>query len=114
MGSTTKAQVQRSTVPAPRTDAFFPARGVQVLLQAMAFEQSAPLSVMAVELLPRDIEPLDPLGADLARGPAHSSNLVAYCGAGNLLRRCRVTIGSSERRANASSLEHPTDWAYLP
>jgi hypothetical protein len=64
-----QAQVQRSTVPAPRTDAFgeafFPATGVQVLLQAMAFEQSAPLSVMAVELLPQDIEPQDPLGADL-------------------------------------------------
>jgi hypothetical protein len=64
-----QAQVQRSTVPAPRTDgfgeAFFPATGVQVLLQAMAFEQSAPLSVMAVELLPQDIEPQEPLGADL-------------------------------------------------
>ena len=31
----------------------------------MAFEQSAPLSVMAVELFPQDIEPQDPLGADL-------------------------------------------------
>jgi hypothetical protein len=64
-----QALVQRSTVPAPRTDAFgeafFPATGVQVLLQAMAFEQSAPLSVMAVELFPQDIEPQDPLGADL-------------------------------------------------
>jgi hypothetical protein len=64
-----QATVQPKDVHDPRTDAFgeafFPATGVQVLLQAMAFQQSAPLSVLAVELLPQDVEPQDPLGADL-------------------------------------------------
>jgi hypothetical protein len=38
---------------------------MQSALQALAFEKSAALSVVAVELFPQDIEPQDPLGADL-------------------------------------------------
>ena len=53
----------------PRNDAFgeafFPSADAQSVLQGLAFEKSAPLNVMAVELFPQDIEPQDPLGADL-------------------------------------------------
>jgi hypothetical protein len=63
------ATVQLKTASVPRTDAFgeavFPETEIRVALQALAFDESAPLSVLAVELFPQDIEPADPLGTDL-------------------------------------------------
>jgi hypothetical protein len=38
---------------------------VELALESLGFARTAPLSVLAVELLPQDIPPLDPLGADL-------------------------------------------------
>jgi hypothetical protein len=64
-----QALVQRSTVPAPRTDAFGEGvlscyRGASAFAgDGLRTERAS--RVMAVELLPQDIEPQDPLGADL-------------------------------------------------
>ena len=38
---------------------------VELALEALGFALTAPLSVLAVELLPQDLTPPDPLGADL-------------------------------------------------
>ena len=63
------AILQGGTGHGPRTDAFgealLPAAEIRAALEALAFEDSAPLSVLAVELFPQDVEPPDPLGADL-------------------------------------------------
>jgi hypothetical protein len=46
-------------------EALFAATEIRAALEALVFEDSAPLSVLAVELFPQDAEPPDPLGADL-------------------------------------------------
>ena len=95
-----QALVQRSTVPAPRTDAFGEGvlscyRGASAFAgDGLRTERAS--RMMAVELLPQDIEPQDPLGADLG-GKRILRTLPLTAGAGNLLRRCRVTIRSRRR-----------------
>jgi hypothetical protein len=46
-------------------DASFGTFEVEPSLQSLGFARTAPLSVLAVELLPQDIPPPDPIGADL-------------------------------------------------
>ena len=46
-------------------EASFSDAEVQLSLRALGFAKTAPLSVLAVELLPQDLPPPDPLGADL-------------------------------------------------
>ena len=38
---------------------------MHISLEALGFHDNAPLSVLAVELLPQDMIPADPLGANL-------------------------------------------------
>ncbi len=46
-------------------EASFETAEIELALRALGFARTAPLSVMAVELLPQDVAPDDPLGADL-------------------------------------------------
>src|SRR5262249_44111572 len=46
-------------------EASFGTAEIELALRALGFARTAPLSVMAVELLPQDVAPNDPLGADL-------------------------------------------------
>jgi hypothetical protein len=46
-------------------DASFADAEVQLSLRALGFAETAPLSVLAIELLPQDLPLSDPLGADL-------------------------------------------------
>jgi hypothetical protein len=46
-------------------DASFSDAEVRISLEALAFRQDESLSVLAVELLPQDVAPAHPLGADL-------------------------------------------------
>jgi hypothetical protein len=46
-------------------EASFGTAEVELALRALGFVRTAPLSVLAVELLPQDVTPPDPLGADL-------------------------------------------------
>jgi hypothetical protein len=46
-------------------EASFGTAEIELALRSLGFVRTAPLSVLAVELLPQDIPPTDPLGADL-------------------------------------------------
>jgi len=46
-------------------EASFGTAEIELALRSLGFVRTAPLSVLAVELLPQDIPPADPLGADL-------------------------------------------------
>ena len=46
-------------------EASFGTAEIELALRALGFARTAPLSVLAVELLPQDVAPADPLGADL-------------------------------------------------
>lgn len=46
-------------------EAVFATGEIELALKALGFARTAPLSVLAVELLPQDQPPVDPLGADL-------------------------------------------------
>jgi hypothetical protein len=48
-------------------DAAFADAEVRMSLEALGFDHDASLSVLAVELLPQDVPPKDPLGADLGQ-----------------------------------------------
>lgn len=46
-------------------EASFATAEIELALRALGFARTAPLSVLAVELLPQDVPPADPLGAQL-------------------------------------------------
>jgi hypothetical protein len=56
-----------SVAPAsyPFGEASFADAEVRMSIEAFGFHEDAPLSVLAVELLPQDVIPADPLGANL-------------------------------------------------
>lgn len=58
--------------------AFFDIRTVSTTLGGLGLKSNAPLSVLAVEMMPQDVQPKDPLGANLGgQRILRTSNLVA-------------------------------------
>ena len=76
----------------------------ELSLKALGFAWTAPLSVLAVELLPQDTPAGDPLGADLG-GQRNLAHLNAHAASGDLLKRCSTDqehcVGGQRRDVNS-------------